>query len=99
MHDLAEHLIHSLVEYLEEMDEFEEDQGMWSEVPPHPASHLLDKLHYLVLNKRISLQQALRVCGLYLKCKEDQFSVPEELTPVMMQVKLLSLDEGRMVEQ
>lgn len=95
MEELALRLMESLGEYLEDnSDETEE----WAELP-EPGSDLLSNLRYLVRNSRCSLQDALEILTLYLTVDGETLDVPKHLWPMMQQVRLLEMDEARMLEQ
>ena len=95
MEELAIRLMRSLGEYLE--DEMAETED-WEELPPQ-GSDLLSNLRYLVRSNRCSLQDALELLTLYLTVDGEALSVPEHLCPMMQQVRLLQMDEDRMVAQ
>jgi hypothetical protein len=84
---------------LEDLEELPEDLEEDYLVPPPPGSNLLEMLRFLVISQRVSLQQAQQLVDLYLTSTEPEFQVPRELWPMMQQVRLLEMDEARMLEQ
>jgi hypothetical protein len=100
--NLPEGILEELERELENLElDLDEEETFPEEglIPPPPGSDLLSNLRYLVLSQRVSLQQAQQLVDLYLTATEPEFQVPEELYPLMQQVRLLEMDEVRMREQ